>query len=72
LNSDERPTVELLLIWATLLFGFALVVERLDVLVLEAQRSNTWLELQYSEMEWSDETFEAYCAEFPENCEITE
>ena len=38
--------------------------------LLELNRINNMLELQYHEMVWEDDTFEAYCEENPEGCEV--
>ena len=40
--------------------------------ILELKRINNMLELQYHEMVWTDETFDDYCEENPEGCEITQ
>lgn len=72
MSNDGSNTIEILLLWATVLVGLGLVCERLDAVVLELKRANTMLELQYFEMEWSAETLAAYCEENPEGCEVTE
>ena len=48
------------------------IADKLDDIHLELERANNMLELQYFEMEWSDETFDQYCQENPDDCEITE
>ena len=39
--------------------------------LVEFDRINNMLELQYFEMEWSDEAFDAWCEEHPEDCQTT-
>lgn len=69
-NPFRKISRPLWLIWVTMLTFMWLWYQSSGRTELELQRTNNMLELQYHEMMWSEETFEQYCAENPEGCEV--
>ncbi len=59
------------LLFALFVLGLGLMHNQ-ERSMLELRRINTNLENIYNEMPWADETWEAYCAENPEDCEVLE